>query len=53
MSLLIHEIIERLLRQDEVTLLELLEISTEDILERFSDKIEEKAEYLENYLNEE
>lgn len=53
MPLLIHEIIERLLREDEVSLLELLEINSELILERFSDRVEDRMEYLENYLDEE
>lgn len=53
MPLLIHEIIERLLREDEVSLLELLEINSEMILERFSDRVEDRMEYLENYLDEE
>lgn len=53
MPLLIHEIIERLLREDEVSLLELLEINSELILERFSDRVEDRMDYLENYLDEE
>lgn len=53
MPLLLHEINERLLREDEVSLLELLEISSELLVERFSDRIEERIDYLENYLDEE
>lgn len=53
MPLLIHEIIERLLREDEVTIMELLEINSELLLERFSDLVGDKAECLENYLDEE
>lgn len=37
---------ERLKQLDEVTLLELLEIYPEDIVERFQDKIEDKMEEL-------
>jgi hypothetical protein len=47
MPLLLHEIKERLQALDEVTLLELLEISSEDIVEMFSDRIEDNADKLE------
>jgi hypothetical protein len=47
MPLLLHEIKERLLALDEVTLLELLDISSEDLVTMFSDKIEENADKLE------
>jgi hypothetical protein len=45
--LLLHEIKERLTALDEITLLELLEITSEDIVEMFSDRIEDKADGLE------
>lgn len=45
--LLLHEIKERLIELDEVTLLELLDITSEDIVEQFSDRIEERADKLE------
>jgi len=47
MPLLLHEIKERLTTLDEVTLLELLNISSEDIVEMFSDRIEDNADKLE------
>jgi hypothetical protein len=47
MPLLLHEIKERLKELDEITLLELLEISSEEIVQMFSDKIEEHADKLE------
>jgi hypothetical protein len=47
MPLLLHEIKERLTALDEVTLLELLNISSEDIVAAFADKIEENADKLE------
>lgn len=47
MPLLLHEIKERLTALDEITLLELLNISSEDIVEMFSDRIEERADSLE------
>jgi hypothetical protein len=47
MPLLLHEIKERLTALDEITLLELLNISSEDIVEMFSDRIEDNADKLE------
>lgn len=42
MTLTVNEVIERMRRWDEVYLLERLEISSEDLIERFSDKIEDR-----------
>ena len=39
-------------RLDEVTLMELLEINADDIVERFSDRIESKFDYLASELEE-
>jgi hypothetical protein len=47
MPLLLHEIKERLKELDEITLLELLDISSEEIVQMFSDRIEEYADKLE------
>jgi len=48
----LSDIQERLKKHvDEVTLLELLEISADDIVDRFTDKIEEKFDQLENELD--
>lgn len=47
MPLLLHEIKERLKELDEITLLELLDITSEDLVEMFGDVIEEKADRLE------
>jgi hypothetical protein len=44
MSLTLVEIEERLKDYDEVTLLERLEITSEEIVEKFQDKIEEHYE---------
>lgn len=52
MSLTLVEIKEKLLRYDEITLLEILEISAEDILDRFEDFLELKADQLEEELDE-
>jgi hypothetical protein len=45
--LLLHEIKERLIALDEITLLELLDITSEDIVSMFADRIEERADMLE------
>jgi len=39
------DVCDRLKQQDEVSLMEILEISSEDIVERFKDKIEDKMDY--------
>lgn len=39
-------LMERLRHYDEVTLLELLDISADDLLERFKDKVLDKRHYL-------
>jgi hypothetical protein len=53
MALTFHDLVELLKREDEVTLLEVLEISSEDLIERFGDWIEERYEELtEKYQDE-
>ena len=46
MSATFSEVLMWLKRVDEVSLLELLEISSEDLVDRFGDKIEEKYDQL-------
>jgi hypothetical protein len=46
MTLTLPEINERLKQLDEVTLLEILGVTSEDLVDRFSDVIECKAEIL-------
>ena len=46
MSITFEELKEKLQSVDEVTLLELLEIRSDDIVERFEDFIEEQQEKL-------
>ena len=46
MNLTFEELKEKLQRVDEVTLLELLDIHSDDIIERFEDYIEERQEQL-------
>lgn len=53
MSLTFEEVKEKLKDIDEVSLLEKLEIYSDDIVERFEDKIEEKLESLNEDLEEE
>jgi len=45
--LTLPEIYDKLLGMDEVTFLELLEITTEDLIEAFKDRIDEQADKLE------
>jgi hypothetical protein len=45
--MLYHELLEHLKKLDEVTLLEILDISSEEIVDRFTDLIEKKIDYLE------
>lgn len=51
MSLTLEEIKERLRRWDELTIMEELGLRTEDIVDRFDDIIEDKADYLETLVN--
>lgn len=46
MNITFEELKEKLQRIDEVTLLELLDIRSEDIISRFEDIIEDKQEQL-------
>ena len=52
MSLILSEIIEKLKSFDEVTLMERLNVSSEDLVERFVDRIEEQFESFEEEFNE-
>ena len=46
----LQKLIESLKEYDEVQLLELLEISAEDIVNRFEDKVKERRYYIEKEL---
>ena len=50
MPLTFKEVCERLSQIDEVTLLEVLDIASEDIVNKFKDKIEERLDSLEEEL---
>lgn len=52
MALTVYEIKERLAQMGEVDLLEILDISSEDLVERFEDKIEARRDYFEEDLEE-
>ena len=47
------ELVDELKKVDEVSLLELLEITSEDLVDMFSDKINEKLNKIYKYLNDE
>lgn len=51
--LTLRDVIEHLKRIDEITLLEVLEISSEDLCNRFEDKIEDKYDQLKEEFEEE
>ena len=51
--LTLPELSEKLKKVDEISLLEVLEITSEDIVDKFQDVIEEKQEELEEELEEE
>ena len=51
--LTLSDVINHLKRIDEISLLEILEISSEDIVDRFQDKIEENYDSLREDLEEE
>ena len=51
MTLTIVDISDRLKKIDEISLLEVLEISSEDLVERFQDRIEERLDSLEEDLS--
>lgn len=53
MSLTIPELQERLKKLEETILLEVLEINSEEIVERFVDKIEDKFDELSDDFEEE
>lgn len=52
MSLTMQDIKDRLSQQDEVSIMEILHISSKDLVERFEDRIEEQQEELEEELQE-
>ena len=47
-----NDLAKRLSREDEVDILELLNIHTQDIIDRFEDFIEERYDYLVKYYGE-
>ena len=48
-----HDVCERLKQQDEISVLEVLEITAEELVDRFHDKIEDKFDYLAEDLGDE
>ena len=51
--LTLSDVINHLKRIDEISLLEILEISSEDIVDRFQDKIEDRYDSLREEFEEE
>lgn len=51
MHLTLPEIAERLKQIDEITLLEILGITSEDIVDRFGDIVEERADSLQQHID--
>lgn len=51
MSLTFHDVSDRLKQVDELTLVEMLGLTSEDLVNRFSDVIEEKLELLTKEVN--
>ena len=51
MAYTLRDIIDKLKQFDEITLLEMLDISSEELLERFIDKVENNFEQLEDLIN--
>lgn len=49
--LTLPDICDKLKRLDEVTILELLEVNSEELVAKFQDKIEDMADYLEDLLD--
>ena len=53
MSLTHCELLDKLKQLDEITLLEILDISSEDLVERFQDFVENKRDNFEEDLDDE
>ena len=51
MSVTLDELKERLARLDEITLMEILDIHSDELVEAFEDKIEEEQDKLKRMLN--
>ena len=52
MALTLLDIKEKLKMMDEITFLELLNIRTKDLVDRFADEVEENADLIEGVLKE-
>ena len=47
------DVCDRLKQQDEISILEVLEITAEELVDRFHDRIEDKFDYLADDLQDE
>ena len=48
----VRDIIEKLRYYDEITVMEMLEITSDDLVERFEDRVEDRYEYLAREMEE-
>ena len=48
-----QDVCDRLKQQDEISVLEVLEITSEELVDRFADKIEDNLEYFAEDLDDE
>lgn len=48
----LRELIEELRKIDEITLLELLDITADDLIDAFLDRVQDNEEKLQSYINE-
>lgn len=53
MTMTHQDLLEKLKRLDEVTLLELLDVTSEQVVDRFEDEVEAKFDTLESLFEEE
>lgn len=49
----LRDLVRRLKKYDEVTVVELLDITSEDLVQRFEDRIDERFEEIEAFLEDE
>jgi hypothetical protein len=53
MAILFNELLDELRKWDEVSLMELLGLTADDIIDRFEDVIEQRQEEIRDYFEEE
>lgn len=53
MTMTTKDLKDKLIQLDEISVMELLDLSSEDLVDRFEDKIQSRADYLESELHDE